>query len=181
MSKPSICLIAAMTQDHIIGVDQTIPWDLPSDMRHFKATTMDHIVVMGRKTFVTMARKPLRGRTNIVVSTKDIPELDGDTRRSYGNNTSLLHAYTLESSLCLATRIASNTGQKIFVIGGGALYEWFLPHAQELIITHVDVAVKPTDDVARFPQVDWSQYAEVEQTSGCDNSVNYTVKQYSKV
>ena len=62
-----IILIAAMTQDRVIGINNKIPWNIPEDMEHFKRTTTNHAIVMGRKTFESIGR-PLPNRYNIVVS-----------------------------------------------------------------------------------------------------------------
>ena len=70
MPKPTLTLIAAVARNGIIGKDNALPWHLPADLRHFKALTTGHTVIMGRKTWESLPEKfrPLPGRRNIVVT-----------------------------------------------------------------------------------------------------------------
>ena len=63
-----LVLVAALTRSYVIGTNGRLPWHYPSDMRHFRDTTMGHAVIMGRVTFEGMPRRPLSGRTNLVLS-----------------------------------------------------------------------------------------------------------------
>ena len=66
-AAPHLAIIAAVARNGVIGIDNRLPWKLPEDLRHFKATTLGHPVIMGRKTWESLGR-PLPGRMNIVVS-----------------------------------------------------------------------------------------------------------------
>jgi len=66
-NKPRISVIAALAKNRVIGIENRLPWRLPEDLAHFKALTLNHPILMGRKTFESLGR-PLPGRTNIVIT-----------------------------------------------------------------------------------------------------------------
>lgn len=131
--RPRIVLVAALDRDRVIGKDGALPWRLPDDMKHFKALTMGKPVVMGRKTFASMG-KPLPGRTNVVLSRRAAP-IDG-----------CLVVADREAVLALP-EVAS--APEVCVIGGGEIYELFLPIADRLELTLVHAA---TGGDVRFPE-----------------------------
>jgi dihydrofolate reductase len=113
-----ISLIAAMAGNRTIGRDNALPWRLPEDLRHFKATTLGKPVIMGRKTWESLGR-PLPGRRNVVVSRNP------DYRPEGGELTG-----------SLAEAIAATAdADEVFVIGGAELYRQALPSAQRLYLT----------------------------------------------
>lgn len=105
---PEITLIAAMDANRGIGKDNKLPWHVPSDLRNFRSLTLNHPVIMGRKTFESMG-KALPGRLNIVVS-----------KRGFSHQ-GVLTSPSLEGALQLLDD--SNMFDKIFIIGGGQIYE----------------------------------------------------------
>lgn len=117
-----ISIIVAMDNRNGIGKDNKLPWHLPSDLAHFKRTTLGKPIIMGRKTFESIGR-PLPGRTNIVL-----------TRAEPGAQVEGTHflALSLEAALELVK------GQDVFIIGGAEIYAQALPLADRLIVTHVD-------------------------------------------
>jgi len=119
MNGPStrIIAIAAMSPDRVIGGQGTIPWHLPGDLQFFKRTTLGHVVLMGRKTFDSL-RKPLPGRENWVVSRTATPA----GVRVWRNPEDVA---------------PPDDGRTLFVIGGAAIYEAFLPRCGEILLTHV--------------------------------------------
>lgn len=137
-----IALIVAVARNHVIGVAGGLPWRIPADMAWFRARTLGHHVVMGRKTWASIGR-PLAGRTNLVLS-RD-PEL-------------VAPGAVVVSSLELAIAIAERAGEReLFVIGGDALYREALPRADRIYLTEVDAA--PEGD-AFFPELDRGQWRE---------------------
>jgi dihydrofolate reductase len=123
MSSPRVTLIVAKARNGVIGRDNTIPWHLPEDLKHFKATTLGHAVLMGRRTFDSIGR-PLPGR-RIIVLTRD-PEwaYPGCER-----------AASIESALALLA-----DQEEIFIAGGAEIYRQALVHASRMLITEVDLA-----------------------------------------
>lgn len=116
-----ITLIAAIDADRVIGKDDTIPWHIPADFRHFKETTMGHPIIMGRKTYFSLPKRPLPGRENLVVTRG--PEIEG-----------VKNFPDIESAIDEGNRISN----EVFVIGGQSIYEQTIEIADRLLITHVE-------------------------------------------
>lgn len=114
---PEIVLIAAMDTERGIGKDNTLPWHIPSDLRHFRSLTLNHPVIMGRKTFESMGSRPLPSRLNIIVSR---------TGFSYPG---VLASASLKDAIAVLDN--SNMFDKVFIIGGSQIYaealEWQIP------------------------------------------------------
>lgn len=159
MTQP-LTLIAAVAANGIIGSDNTLPWHLPEDLRHFKELTAGHVVIMGRKTWESLPERfrPLPGRLNIVVTRNADYAAPGATA---------VHSLedALKGGIGGMTPIvgAGGTARKFFVIGGAQLYAHALPLAQRLELTEID-ADFPGD--ARFPEFDRREWREVARTTG---------------
>ena len=122
--------IVAMADNRVIGKSGTIPWHLPEDFKFFKATTLGHAIVMGRKTYESIG-KPLPGRENIILS-RTMPETPG---------------ITIVRSL---EELREPTdGRDLFVIGGEEIYRLLLPRVQEIYVTKVP---KTIEGDTRFPE-----------------------------
>ncbi|AFK20584.1 dihydrofolate reductase [Haloferax mediterranei ATCC 33500] len=126
-------LVAAVAENRVIGRDGDMPWHLPEDLKHFKATTMGHPVVMGRTTYESIARQidgPLPGRRNIVLTSRDLDLPAG--------------AETVDSvdeAVTAAEAAADDMGvETVYVVGGATVYEQFLDRASGLILTELDEA-----------------------------------------
>jgi dihydrofolate reductase len=145
---PCLTLIAALAQNRVIGRDNTLPWRLPEDLRRFKALTLGHPVIMGRKTWDSLGR-PLPGRSNIVVSRNVDLQITGGLR-----------ADSLEQALQLAAGEAGG-GEEIFIIGGADIYRQTLPLAQRLQLTEIG---RDFDGDAYFPAFSSADWQEVERT-----------------
>jgi dihydrofolate reductase len=113
-----------MAENRVIGKDGGLPWHLPDDLRHFKRLTVDHTVIMGRKTFDEI-RHPLANRRNVVISRNPGFRPPGVTV-----------VPSLEEALALGA-----TEREVFVIGGGEIYRAALPNADRIYLTvvHADV------------------------------------------
>ena len=135
-----------MTRNRVIGRDGKLPWSLPDEMAHFRETTLGHPIIMGRKTFDSMNRKPLPKRQNIVMSRSEF-KVDG-VQHAYDLNTALDHARESGAAEC-------------FVIGGSAIYEASLPVADRLYETIVDAEIPGN---VYFPEYDGTEWVEVERT-----------------
>jgi dihydrofolate reductase len=138
-----IALIAAASDNDVIGKDNDLPWHLPDDFRFFKRTTKGHHVIMGRRTWESQG-KPLPGRVNIVVSSRRDYETPGAT---------------LVSSLDEALEIARAAGEdEAFVIGGTRLYAEALEIADRIYLTRVHATLEGD---AHFPPYDPAQWREL--------------------
>lgn len=137
--------IVAMAENRIIGNAGAIPWHLPEDFKFFKATTMGHAILMGRKTYESIG-KPLPGRENIVLS-RTMPETPGVT--------------VIRSPEELKE---PTDGRDLFVIGGEEIYRLLLPRVQELYVTKVPRSIEGD---TRFPEFesDFDAGTKVMETS----------------
>lgn len=144
----TLALIVAMARNNVIGRDNAMPWHQPDDLRYFKRMTLGKPVIMGRRTFDSIGRKPLPGRPNIVVTR------DRDFRAE-----GITVAGDFEAALRLARQEAARLQvDEIAVIGGGALYAETLPRADRLYLT--EVHGEPEGD-AHFPAFDRAAWREV--------------------
>jgi dihydrofolate reductase len=140
--------IAAVAENGVIGRDGGMPWHYAEDMRHFKATTMGHPVIMGRTTYKSIAGRlngPLPGRTNVVLSRSnpDLPE-----------------EVVLVHSVEEAMETAAELDDVAFVTGGATVYEQFLPHADEMVLTEIH---EEYDGDTHFPEWNPTEWTEVER------------------
>jgi dihydrofolate reductase len=139
-----ITLVAAYADHRVIGDRGGIPWHLPEDFAHFKATTMGGVLVMGRATYDSIGR-PLPGRTTIVV-----------TRNADWSADGVLVAHSLDEALDLAAEQPGET----FVVGGTQIYEQALPLATHQVLTEVDLA--PEGDTF-YPDFDPDEWVETKR------------------
>lgn len=119
-------LVACMTRDGTIGVNGSMPWSMPSDMKHFKMLTIGHRVVMGNTTFKGL-NQPLQHRDNWVVSRTETGSngLDGDSP-------------VINASVQRVISLFKHSDENVFVIGGREIYELFMPHAKKMILTRLN-------------------------------------------
>lgn len=148
----TLSLIYAVSENHVIGDGNKLPWHLPADFKHFKEVTSGHPVIMGRRTFESIGR-PLPGRQNIVLSHNPSYQADGVT---------VVHS--------LDDAIAKTEDDDIFVIGGVKVFEEALPLAVRIYETRVHALVD--GDVLFEP--DLSHWLEEEhQDYSADDKNNY--------
>ena len=144
MAPPRLTLIVARDRQGGIGRDNALPWHLPEDLQHFKATTLGHPIVMGRRTFESIGR-PLPGRRNIVVS-----------RNAQWAHSGCERVDSLDAARALCSDVT-----ELFVIGGAQLYASALPLADRLLITEVEIDAQgdvffPAPDPAIWERVSCS-------------------------
>ncbi|WP_457913551.1 type 3 dihydrofolate reductase [Candidatus Gillettellia adelgis] len=118
-----ISLIAAVAEKHVIGMENTIPWYLSTDLAWFKYHTLNKPVIMGRKTFESIGY-PLPMRHNIVLSS------------CLDNYSKVTWVRSLDDALTAAANV-----EEVIIIGGGNVYRQFLMHAQRMYLTHVNAKV----------------------------------------
>ena len=141
-----ISIAAAVSRNGVIGAKGDLPWRIPGDLRRFRALTMGHAVVMGRRTFDSIGRA-LDGRRNIVATRNANFHADGAER-----------ADSLESALALAREGTDESGE-IFIIGGGEIYALALRNdlAERMILTEVDMEVEGDVYFPSFSRADWRE------------------------
>ncbi len=160
---PRICLIAALAANRVIGKNNALPWRLSADLKRFKALTLGHPVVMGRKTYESIG-KPLPGRRNLVVS------------RNRG-----FSAPGCEVVASLEDALAACRGvDEIFVIGGAELYRQALARAHSLEFTEIQADF---DGDAWFPEIaqeDWREVARETHAEGASAGFRYDFVRYER-
>jgi dihydrofolate reductase len=162
MSKqPKLTLVVAVDSRGGIGVNNTLPWHLPEDLKHFKRTTTGHPIVMGRKTFESIGR-PLPNRRNIVVTRNPAWRHEG-----------------VEAVGSLAEAAALADGAEAFVIGGAQIFVEALPLAHKMIVTEIG---KAFDCDTFFPPYDAQQWKETarEEYHSAENGCNYAFVTYER-
>src|SRR5687767_13665497 len=134
-----VSIIAAVAENGVIGRDGTLPWHLSADLRRFKQLTMGHTIIMGRRTWESIAR-PLTGRRMIVVSRRHDYQVDIE---------GVLLAANLDDAL---DRAVAHGKEETFIIGGAELYQDALRRADRLYLTRVGANVAGD---TYFPPVNW--------------------------
>jgi Dihydrofolate reductase len=138
-----IALIVARAENGVIGAGGALPWHLPGDLKRFKDITLGKPCIMGRKTWDSLPRKPLPGRTNIVL-----------TRNGGFAAEGALVARTWDQALALAAR---ENPPEIMVIGGADLFAMALPFARRVHLTEVHSAPQGDVVMAPFAPADWRE------------------------
>ena len=162
-------IVVAKSSNAVIGIDNGLPWHLPEDLKQFKAVTLGHPMIMGRRTYDSIGR-PLPGRTTIVV-----------TRNREWVADNVLVAQSIVEAKQLAEREAKIMGvDTVMVVGGANIYEQVLPRADLLYVTEVHIQV---DGDAYFPDVDlsvWEQQSRVDAESQHEPFVGFSFITYHK-
>ena len=139
----TISLIAAMAENRVIGRDNSLPWRLPADLKHFKALTVGKPIVMGRKTWESLPGL-LPDRHHIVITGNESYQAEG---------CSVVH--TVEEALAVA-----GDAPEVMIVGGAAFYEQMLPRAQRIYLTLVHAEIEGD---AWFPAYDADEWQELER------------------
>jgi dihydrofolate reductase len=152
-----ISMIAAMANNRVIGLNNQMPWHLPADLAHFKKVTLGKPVVMGRKTFESIGR-PLPGRRNIIITRDKNYQADG-----------------IEVVFSPDEAIKAVEGvEEVMIIGGGHIYETFLPRADRLYLTFIDLNVEGDTCFPDYESVaTWQQVSTESSNSDERNAYSY--------
>ena len=159
-----ISIIVAVSEDWGIGKNNELLWHISEDLKRFKRLTSGNTVIMGKKTWESLPRRPLSGRKNIVLT--DNPQ------ESIENSVT---AYSLDDALSKCVH-----DEEVFIIGGGSIYRQFMPIADRLFITHVHKNA-PAD--VYFPEIDqsiWEITEKEEFKAGENNDIPYTYTIYER-
>lgn len=146
MSK--ITIIAAVSKNGIIGKDNKIPWSCPEDMAHFKESTLNSTIIMGRKTFESMGSRCLPKRNNILVSSSYFD----NSLKSLAAKNKLPNTIKLTSSLEEAINEAKKSEMPIFLIGGSSIYQMGMEYADEILLSVISISVEEGNTV-NFPWI----------------------------
>ncbi|MCT1532007.1 dihydrofolate reductase [Sphingobacterium daejeonense] len=164
MSYPKVTFIVAAAENNAIGKGNQMPWHLPNDFKYFKAKTMDHSIIMGRKTFESIG-KPLPGRRNIIISrqpTLNIEDVD------VANSLQDVINYCRDE-------------REIFIIGGAEIFNQAMPMADEILLTRVHTNIEGADAFfPELPESDWELISQEKHNKDDKHQYDYTFEVYKR-
>ncbi|MEQ1588844.1 MAG: dihydrofolate reductase [Gallionella sp.] len=158
-----VSLIVAMANNRVIGINNTLPWHLPADLKHFKTLTMGHHILMGRKTYESIG-KPLPGRTSVVITRNHDYRAEGVTI-----------AHTLEEAIA-----ACGGDPEIFIIGGAELYRQAIQLADRIYLTEIELEIIGDAHFTEFDKSVWEETGRVSHAPDEKNPHHYHFIVYDK-
>lgn len=158
----NISIIVAIASNNAIGKDNDLLWHISDDLKRFKRLTENHFIIMGKKTYYSLPIRPLPKRTNMIIT--DIAEEQIDN---------CIMAYSINDSIKKMDAEKEN-----FIIGGGSIYEQFMPHANKLYITRVH---QDFEGDTFFPEIslkEWKLAEKIDINDDNQNNFTYTFETY---
>ena len=156
---PELIIIVAIAKNGVIGRNGQLPWHLPSDLKHFKKTTMKYPLIMGRKTYDSIGR-PLPGRDNIVLTRNNALSLPG-----------CIIFHNLEDALSHC-----KNEEKVFIIGGADIFEASLDIVDTIIVTLLE---RDVEGDVYFPEIDTNRFTITNRTH-YDREEPYSILYYER-
>ena len=157
-----ISIIVAIAQNYAIGKDNDLLWHLSEDLKRFKRITIDSTIIMGRNTYLSLPKRPLPNRTNVIIS--DIPDDHFEGAKTVNS---------IESALDYCS-----TETESFIIGGGSIYRQFMPLANKLYITKVHQDFEADTFFPEINEQEWELVEESEVQVDENNSLRYSFLTY---
>ena len=160
-----VSLIVAISENNAIGKDNQLLWHIRDDLQLFKRTTLNHVIIMGRKSYESIG-KPLPKRTTVIITRQTDYHVPGTL---------------VFNSLERALEYFDGKEDVVFITGGGEIYKHSLPFVDEMHISHVKTTVDDADTF--FPEVDYTSWQVVEEETYDASEVNqhgFTYKRYLK-
>ena len=144
--------VVACSENHVIGTQGGLPWDLPEDMKFFRDTTKGHIMIMGRKTFDSFNGRALPHRYHIVI-TRDPSKHSFPSKES----SPVVFVASIEEAVEHAKPLTAKWGDEVFIIGGGEIYKQAMPITDKIYLTLIHREF-PGDTY--YPQIDQKIFIE---------------------
>jgi dihydrofolate reductase len=167
MNRSRIAFVVAIARNGVIGRQGGLPWRLPSDLKRFKAITMGKPIIMGRKTWESLPKRPLPGRENIVI-----------TRQSNYQAEGAKIVATIEDGL----RLAESSGpEEIAIIGGGEIYRSLFNRADRLYLTEVELEAEGDTFFPAINPSEWRESAREWHEQGPKDSASFTLRTLDRV
>ena len=157
-----ISLVVAVARNGVIGSAGRLPWHISSDLKRFKAITIGKPVIMGRKTWESLPRKPLTGRTNIVIT----------RQKGFAAGGAKVVA-SVEAAIAAA---GAEDPSEIAIIGGGEVYRMFLPLASRVYLTEVDLAAEGDTYFPALPADEWHEISREACAQGPNDSAAFVLR-----
>jgi dihydrofolate reductase len=159
-----ISIIVAVSQNNVIGKNNSLIWHISEDLKRFKSLTNGHTIIMGRKTYESLPIKPLPNRRNIIISSnKNLKFDNAETANSPEN----------------ALKICENESE-IFICGGAEIYKRFIPYANKIYFTSI---LKNFEGDTYFPEIDsdiWEIQSESEIKTDYKSNISFIFKDFIK-
>jgi len=153
-----ISIIVAIANNNAIGKNNELLWHLPNDLKRFKELTSGHSILMGRNTWLSLPRRPLPNRTNVVIT---------DVKDEVFDGCEMLYSFNEAIDYC-------KRKEEIFIIGGGMVYSQFLPYAQRLYITKVDAEFSADTFFPMIEKTQWNLISEEHLFADEKHPFNYS-------
>ena len=154
-----IALVVAVSRNGVIGRDGGLPWHISSDLKRFKAITMGKPVIMGRKTWESLPKRPLIGRQNIVIT----------RQKSYHAGDAIVVA-DVTAAIAAAGHV-----EEIAIIGGGEIYRTVFPMADRIYLTEVDLEVEGDTHFPKLVPGEWREVARETYPAGPKDSASFVL------
>ena len=165
-SRPRIAFVVASSKNGVIGRQGKLPWRLSSDLKFFKTITMGKPLVMGRKTWESLPKRPLPGRDNIVI-----------TRQRGYNAPGAIVVADPEAAISKAEMFARRAGSdEIAVIGGGEIFSVLLPRADRVDLTEVDLEVEGDTFLPKLDPLHWREVARERFSQGEKDDADFVIR-----
>lgn len=161
-----LSIIAAISEENAIGKQGNLLCHLPGDLRHFKQITLGSSVIMGSATYLSLPKRPLPKRQNIVITTKQDAVFEGADV-----------AHSIEEAIEMVREV-----EEAFIIGGGSIYRQMMPYADKLYITHIHHSWSDADTF--FPEIsseEWVLKDAEEHPADEENAYTYTFAEYERI
>lgn len=164
-----IVFVVAIAENGVIGAGNAMPWRLKSDMARFKALTIGKPVIMGRKTFESLPRRPLPGRTNIVI-TRDA---------AYRAAGAIVTTSAADADAVARGDALRRSVTEVAVIGGAEIFRQWLARADRLEIT--EVHARPDGDTHfDIDKAEWDEVTRIRHPAGPDDSADFSYVTYRR-
>ena len=160
-----ISMVVAVARNGVIGRDGGLPWHISSDLRLFKEITMGKPIIMGRKTWESLPKRPLPGRRNIVLTRTPGYAAEG---------ADVVSSTAAALALC-------DGAEEIAVIGGGEIYRLFWPMAGRLYVTEIDAEVSGDTHFPAIMPAEWTETLREVHPRGPKDSASFTLRVFDRI
>lgn len=164
MTQKNISIIVAIASNYAIGKDNDLLWHISKDLKRFKEKTEGHYIIMGKKTYFSLPKRPLPKRTSMIITDVADEEIDN-----------CLMAYSIEDAI-----EKMDTENENFIIGGGSIYKQFLDHANKMYITRVHRKFEGDTFFPEFSLDDWKLTEKEDVTDDLQNDFSYSFETYTR-
>jgi dihydrofolate reductase len=159
-----VSLVAAASDNNVIGKNNALPWRMPADMKFFKNLTMGHTVIMGRKTFESMG-KPLPGRKNVIIT----------RNRGFKAQDCIV-----TDSISEALRLCNNEGE-VFIVGGSEIYKQVIKNADKIYLTRIHGMFDGDAYFTDIHEDEWKESKRTEFAADEKNPYSYAFVEYVRI